>query len=94
MLKKLLYSLLKPLYLLLEPLTYKVFPALGVGLIIFTFIFGIVEVAKPDLEEPLVPYANKANVVLTKYLPTLEIPYLKWNDEWSKGKFPRKLIGE
>lgn len=78
----------------METLTNKIIPALCVGLIIFTFVFGIVEVAKPDLEEPLVPYANKANVVLTKYLPTLEIPYLKWNDEWSKGKFPRKLIGE
>lgn len=61
----------------METLTNKIIPALGVGLIIFTFVFGIVEVAKPDLEEPLVPYANKANVVLTKYLPTLEIPLLE-----------------
>lgn len=63
----------------METLTNKIIPALGVGLIIFTFVFGIVEVAKPDLEEPLVPYANKANVVLTKYLPTVKVPYLKWN---------------
>ena len=78
----------------METLTNKIIPALGVGLIIFTFVFGIAEVIKPDLVEPLVPYANKANVVLTKYLPNWNIPYFKWNDEWSKGKFPRKLIGE
>jgi len=78
----------------METLTNKVFPALGIGLIVFTLCFGIAEIIKPDLEEPLVPYANKANVVLTKYLPNWNIPYLKWNDEWSKGKFPRKLIGE
>ena len=75
-------------------LSNKIIPAFGVGLIIFTFVFGIVEVIKPDLEEPLVPYANKANVVLTKYLPNWNIHYLKWNDEWSKGKFTRKLLGE
>ena len=52
----------------METLTNKIILALGVGLIIFTFIFDIDEVIKPDLEEPLVPYANKSNVVLTKYL--------------------------
>lgn len=77
----------------METLTNKIFPTLGVCLIIFTFVFGIVETIKPDLEEPLVPYAKKANVILTKYLPTFKIPYLKWNDEWSKGKLP-KLKGE
>ena len=78
----------------MEILTNKIIPAFGVFLIIFTFVFGIAEIVKSDLEKPLVPYANKANVVLTKYLPTMEVPYLKWNDEWSKGKFSRKLIGE
>ena len=52
----------------METLTNKIILALGVGLIIFTFIFDIDEVIKPDLEEPLVTYANKSNVVLTKYL--------------------------
>ena len=79
----------------METLTNKILPTMGVCLIIFTFVFGIVETIKPDLEEPLVPYAKKANVILTKYLPSVKVPYLKWNDEWIKGdgKFP-KLKGE
>lgn len=72
----------------------KIIPALGVGLIVFTFGIAIVGIVKPNFEKPLVPYAQKVNTVLNEYLPNWNMPYLKWNDEWSKGKFPRKLIGE
>ena len=78
------------LYLVLDKLTPTVFPVLGVGLIVLTFGLAIVGIAKPNFEEPLVPYAQKVNTVLNEYLPNWNMPHLKWNDDWSKGKFPNK----
>jgi hypothetical protein len=37
-----------------------------------------------------VPYAQKVNTVLNEYLPNWNMPYLKWNDDWCKGKFLNK----